>query len=167
MPTPDNASLFDFNDGNGPVPAHRHINPDGTLGGWVADTAVVYGNAVVSGDARVYGDAVVYGNARVSGNARVYGDARVSGNARVSGDAKVHDLCTILWGRAGGYDWTAYPCADDTVFLQYGCEAHPLSWWMEQTEALSLKHGEPAEHWRFPASVIRMVSDTLTPPSAS
>lgn len=26
----------DFNDGNGPVPAHRHKNPDGTEGGWVA-----------------------------------------------------------------------------------------------------------------------------------
>ena len=28
---------FDFNDGNGPVPAHKH--PNG--GGWVADTAKV------------------------------------------------------------------------------------------------------------------------------
>ena len=32
-------NTFDFQDGNGPVPAHRHINPDGTTGGWVADTA--------------------------------------------------------------------------------------------------------------------------------
>lgn len=41
--------LFDFNDGNGPVPAHKHSKG----GGWVADTALVYG------DARVYGKALV------------------------------------------------------------------------------------------------------------
>jgi hypothetical protein len=38
---------FDFGDGKGPVPAHKH--PNG--GGWVADSAWV------SGDAWVYGDA--------------------------------------------------------------------------------------------------------------
>jgi hypothetical protein len=57
------STTFDFQDGHGPVPAHRHKNADGTEGGWVANTA------------RVYGDAQVYGNARVSGNALVYGDA--------------------------------------------------------------------------------------------
>ena len=30
-------TTFDFEDGNGPVPAHRHSNG----GGWVADTAQV------------------------------------------------------------------------------------------------------------------------------
>jgi hypothetical protein len=32
---------FNFLDGSGPVLAHRHKNPDGSLGGWVADTAFV------------------------------------------------------------------------------------------------------------------------------
>ena len=27
---------FDFGDGNGAVPAHRHINRDSSIGGWVA-----------------------------------------------------------------------------------------------------------------------------------
>ena len=43
--TPDDASTFDFRDGQGPVPAHRHTHPDGSEGGWVANTAQVYGNA--------------------------------------------------------------------------------------------------------------------------
>ena len=51
-------TTFNFHDGNGPVPAHRHTNPDGSEGGWVANTA------------RVYGNAWVYGNAQVSGNAQ-------------------------------------------------------------------------------------------------
>lgn len=40
---PDITVTFDF--GDGPVAAHRHINPDGYEGGWIADTARVFGNA--------------------------------------------------------------------------------------------------------------------------
>ena len=43
-------TTFDFIDGKGHVPAHRHTNPDGSTGGWVADSAQVYGDAWVSGD---------------------------------------------------------------------------------------------------------------------
>ena len=91
----NNELTFDFQDGNGPVPAHRHVNPDGSEGGWVAETAWVYGDARVFGDAwvfctaRVYGTARVFGNAWVSGDAWVYGTARVYGDAWVSGDARV------------------------------------------------------------------------------
>ncbi len=81
---------FDFGDGNGPVPAHRH--PNG--GGWVADTAKVYETSYVGPDAQVYDDATVSGNARVYDNARVYGNAWVSSNARVYDNAKVSgDAC--------------------------------------------------------------------------
>ena len=77
---------FDFGDGNGPVPAHRH--PNG--GGWVADTAKVYETSYVGPDAQVYGDAWV------SGNARVYGYAEVFGKARVNGDETEKELIGIL-----------------------------------------------------------------------
>jgi len=79
-------TTFDFNDGNGPVPAHQHKNG----GGWVADSATVERTAMVSGDARVYGHALVSGTALVSGDARVYGHARVSGTAMVYGTALVY-----------------------------------------------------------------------------
>jgi hypothetical protein len=42
---------IDFQDGNGPVAAHRHENG----GGWVADTATVKPTAWVGGNARVGG----------------------------------------------------------------------------------------------------------------
>ena len=71
---------FDF--GNGPVPAHRHINRDGSPGGWVADTASVSDTAWIGRDARVSGGEVVGG--RVAGDALVYG-GEVSGDALVSG----------------------------------------------------------------------------------
>ena len=77
--------MFDFEDGNGPVPAHRHENG----GGWVAKTAKVGEDAYVGPDAWVFGEAKVFGDAKVSGNAWVYGDARVYGEAWVYGDAWV------------------------------------------------------------------------------
>jgi hypothetical protein len=57
-------TTYDF--GDGPVPAHRHKNPDGTKGGWVANTAMVEPTAYVGADARVSGNAVVYGDAEAA-----------------------------------------------------------------------------------------------------
>lgn len=89
------SETYDFNDGNGPVLAHRHSNG----GGWVANTAtvadsayvgpnaLVYGKAQVCDTAQVYGNAMVYGHACVYGNALVYGNAEVCGSALVYGNA--------------------------------------------------------------------------------
>ena len=40
------------------VPAHRHRNPDGTEGGWVADTATVAAKAHIGRYARVQGGTI-------------------------------------------------------------------------------------------------------------
>ena len=103
-------SEFNFDFGDGLVPAHHH--PKG--GGIVADSAMVdetvyvgpyamiYGNARVYGDAkidgyaRVYEDAFVYENAKISGDARVYGKAAINGNARISGNARIYDKAKIM-----------------------------------------------------------------------
>ena len=84
-------TTFDFGDGNGPVPAHKH--PNG--GGWVADTATVKDTAYVGLNARVSDNAQVYGDARVCDTARVSGDALIYGNARVYGDAWVFDNAEV------------------------------------------------------------------------
>ncbi len=86
-------------------------NLDGSLGGFVADTASIEflmlkgfshnrphiglhasicDNARVYGDARVTGNGRVSGNAWVTGNSRVYENAWVSGNAWVFGNARVY-----------------------------------------------------------------------------
>ena len=49
------------------------LTVEGESGVRIQTSALVYGNAQVSGDARVYGNALVSGSARVSGNAQVYG----------------------------------------------------------------------------------------------
>ena len=179
-------TTFDFIDGKGHVPAHRHTNPDGSTGGWVADSAQVYGDAWVSGDAQVYGnarvsgnarvfgDAWVYGNARVSGNARVFGDARVYGNARVfgnaqvSGDAWVYGNAQvygdawvsgdpdIMFGRSGAYDWTAMRVADGSVWLRYGCEFHAVAEWPSVAASLAVQH-EKQNAARYAALTLALV----------
>ena len=97
----DTETIYDFKDGNGPVPAHQH--PNG--GGWVADTATVAETAYVCGTAKVYGNANVYGTAKVYGKARVYGNARVYGTARIYGDAYVCGNARlqvgVVYGEAG------------------------------------------------------------------
>src|SRR3989344_3942926 len=96
-----NNFTHDFNDGNGLVPACRHVNPNGSKGGWVADTAKVEATVYVWPDAAVFGyaqvseNARVYGYAQVYGSARVYGDAQVCGFAWVYGDARVYERAQV------------------------------------------------------------------------
>lgn len=91
---------FDF--GYGPTKAHRHRNPDGSLGGWVAESAYVAPTVNMSPDARVYGKATVWDNAHimdhavVRGSALIYGDAIISGTARVEDEANVYGNARIL-----------------------------------------------------------------------
>jgi hypothetical protein len=76
--------LFDFRDGKGPVPAHRHINNTHRwccrtdfveIGGWVAETAFVDPTAFISPKARVYGQAIVDFNAYVPPRMHLSGTA--------------------------------------------------------------------------------------------
>ena len=131
-------TTFDFIDGKGHVPAHRHTNPDGSTGGWVADSAQVYGDAWVSGDAQVYGDAWVSGDAQVSGDAWVYGDP------------------DIMFGRSGAYDWTAMRVADGSVWLRYGCEFHAVAEWPSVAASLAVQH-EKQNAARYAALTLALV----------
>jgi UDP-3-O-[3-hydroxymyristoyl] glucosamine N-acyltransferase len=85
MTTEPEITLFEFGDGNGPVPAHRH--PNG--GGWVADTAHVAPTAFVGPDARVTGQAEIFEHARIDVRARIECNAIIDGAALVTGDAIV------------------------------------------------------------------------------
>src|SRR3989344_6028702 len=90
-----NTNTYDFRDGNGPVPAHQHVNPDGSVGGWIADTAQVAATAYIGPDAVVFGNAQVYGSAQVCGSALVSENARVYGFAQVFGSAQVYGYAWV------------------------------------------------------------------------
>lgn len=83
--------MHDFQDGNGPVPAHHH--PNG--GGWVANTATVEDSAYVGPHASVFGRARVLEKAYLNGMCRVHGDAVIIGNATVSDFADVFGTSTL------------------------------------------------------------------------
>ncbi len=79
MPDP---TTFDFEDGRGPVPAHRHTNG----GGWVSDDCVVDAPTYIEEDACVWGGCIldsvnIYNEARVSGNSSLKERCVVSGGA--------------------------------------------------------------------------------------
>ena len=88
-------NTFDFGDGNGSVPAHRHKNPDGTTGGFIAETAYVAPTAYVGKDACVYGLAGVYDSAVVMNRACVFGQAKIFQKARIAGSAKIYGYTEV------------------------------------------------------------------------
>ncbi len=119
-------TTFDFGDGNGEVPAHRHINPDGSIGGWVADTAWVINESKVCVHAKVYGAAKVFNNATINDYAKVYGKARVYGHAEISnraciyGSASIYDSAKVyeaaqVYGEADVFG-SARVCGEANVF---------------------------------------------------
>ena len=91
--------------------ACRHINPDGTEGGWVAESAVVDGTcyihpkaevteyAQVLENAELHDISIAQGFAVVRGNAKLLDWCRVTDNAEVCGDATI---CggTIIGGKS-------------------------------------------------------------------
>ena len=159
---------FNFEDGNGKVPAHRH--PNG--GGWVANTAYVADTAFVGHDARVFNyarvfdgaevrnharvygyaqafdyaevreNAVVFGHARLHGYSEVFADARVSGLAVISGDARV---CGIR--RSDGYPFIYVPDVDGVMKVQAGCRDFTMK--------------EAKEHWRATRSGTPLGDETM------
>ena len=60
--------MHKFRNSDKEVPARRHSNPSGTVGGWVADSAHVDSGAYVDWDAEVSGHAHVFDGAQVYGD---------------------------------------------------------------------------------------------------
>lgn len=101
-------TLHNFGNGGGLVPAHRHRNPDGTLGGWVADSAMVQNTVYIGPSAQVFDHAVVTdhvalhqrawiaGRATVSDNVKMSNTAGVYGNAKVSGCVQLYDRAAVF-----------------------------------------------------------------------
>ena len=73
----------------------RHINPDGSTGGWVASTAFAASTAYIGFNAQVLGTARVDNTARVDDYATVLGNSRVLGSAIVRGHAKIENSSTV------------------------------------------------------------------------
>lgn len=144
---------FDFGDGNGPVPAHRH--PNG--GGWVADTAFVDKSAVVEEGALVYGVASVYGTVALESGSRVYGDAELEGSlclkdgAQVYGDVELDyfshlvlyegvliNRTPIVVTRL--FPWTLILISSPKQLVAVGCEVHSPGYWRKHAREIAREY---------------------------
>lgn len=122
---------FDFSDGMGPVPAHRH--PNG--GGWVANSAAVSITAYVGPEARVYGQARIYGYAAIGGFAIISDTATIGGSAFVGGTAAIGDSASIGGSAVvtrtpvvvTGFEYTVTIC--DAPHVCVGCQTATLEEW--------------------------------------
>jgi len=82
---------YDFCDGFGSVPAHRH--PNG--GGWVAETAKVGDAVYVGPEARIHGHATIRDSAVIDGKADVSGYCLIKDHACIRGNAVIKGTCEI------------------------------------------------------------------------
>lgn len=103
-------------EGGDHVYAKPHINPDGTKGGWIAETALVEPTCYIAPDAEVYEFAQVRDNARLLGSSSAYGFAKIAGNATLNDWAVAADGAVI---QGSAYvDSTAIICGES--FIDHG-----------------------------------------------
>lgn len=98
------------------VYAKQHLNPDGTTGGWVAETALVEKTCTIAPDAEVYEYAQVRDQACILGSSAVYGFARVAGTAIIDDWAAVNDGAIVQGSAYIGNG--AVICCDS--YIDYG-----------------------------------------------
>ena len=96
---------FDFKDRNGSVPAKRHVNPDGSEGGWVADTATVEASCHIGPEVQVFGTAWVSDNAKVFRGQHVVNPLVIQGS---------RDVLTL-----------------DGDYINIGCKSHTIEHWIK------------------------------------
>lgn len=89
----EKVEFFDF--GFGKVPAHRHRNPNGELGGWVDSRSVVDKDSVIDEFAQVVGASYIEG-CSLSQTAKVIDSKLVAVNVR---DIAVISQCVIVSDR--------------------------------------------------------------------
>jgi hypothetical protein len=92
--------LYDFEDGKGPVPAHRHknlysfwkqkITSFSAEGGWVANTATVASTAYIDPEAWVFGNACVESAVHVHKGITLSGTAHLHQTLFYDGKTPIH-----------------------------------------------------------------------------
>lgn len=75
---------------------HRHINPNGDLGGWVGPNAHVSGSVYMEPDTMVLGTSKVTGPVYMGGNAKVLDKAEVSGKSHLGDHSTICDGATVI-----------------------------------------------------------------------
>ena len=98
------------------VYAKQHLNPDGTIGGWVAETALVEKTCTIGPDAEVYEYAQVRDQASILGSSAVYGFGRVAGKASINDWSAVNDGAIVQGSAYIGNG--AVICCDS--YIDYG-----------------------------------------------
>jgi NDP-sugar pyrophosphorylase family protein len=95
--------IHDFLDGLGPVEAQRYINPDGSVGGWVARSVKIYDTSTVwvSYGASVGAFVTLFGGVEILGEAFVGCRAHMR-NSVVKDQARVEGDCVIGIRADGG-----------------------------------------------------------------
>jgi hypothetical protein len=140
-------STFDF--GYGPVPAHQHKNPDGSVGGWVADTASVSGNVHVGKLARIFGAAVILGGTILGGT--ILGGTIEGGTIRggtIEGGTIAKKGALYIGNLVDPETFATYQVTVTDQHIQMGCCLKtPKEWKAYTLDQCAKDHGKRAASW--------------------
>ena len=126
-------TTFDFSDGQGPVPARQHANPDGSVGGWVAAGVSIAAGVIVGIHARILGGTIrggtIWGGTILGGT--ILGGTILGGNwkkatLQIQGTRHFVNMCS---------------CTE----LQIGCIHLTIAKWREKRVVLGEKEGYTPE----------------------
>ena len=93
-----NQTTFNFGLNLGELPAHRHVNEDGTEGGWVADSAKV------AEDAHIGYGSVVGPRCVIESGVRIGTHTKIGANVKIGAGTRIKDSCLVGSGvRLGTY----------------------------------------------------------------
>ncbi len=129
----EDETMFDFEDGNGPVPAHRHRNG----GGWVADSATVAPTVSVEEGALVYGGATVCDTVRLGPGTRVYGRALLEGSLILYRGAVIDRTPIIVTNL---FEWSVVLIKSPERMVAIGCEVYMPEHWRKHAPEIARRN---------------------------
>ena len=106
-------TMFDFDDGRGEVLAHRHINKNGELGGWVEDNCEVSEDSYISENSCVYNNSSVdnssVDNEKITNTRQVYTQSPIGSRndrctATINEKKEIHVVVGCFRGTIGEFE---------------------------------------------------------------
>ena len=143
----DEPQTYDFC--GGPVPAHRHVNPDGTQGGWVTYSASVPASCHIDATATVGSNCTLGSDCTLGSNCRLGSYCRLGSNCTLGSYCRLGSGTTTR-GRhnhsplylQGSRYWISFV---EPGIVRSGCIEQPIEWWLEHVERCAAEHDYTGE----------------------
>ena len=145
------STTFDFNPMYGGVlPAHQHINPDGSEGGWVADNATVGENVTIAKSAAVTRNAKIGAWAKIGDGAKIGDEAEIGADAKIGDGAEIGAGAKMIAVKPITLVGLRYLVTFTDTHIAIACQYHTFERWESFSDAqiMAMDHQAALDFWR-------------------